>query len=73
MIDFFRALFGYIEILVNFAISFIQNLITLISYVPKSLIALGSAFTFLPPFFTVPLLAIIYVSVVIAVLNKLGG
>lgn len=73
MIEFFKALFGYIEIIVNFVISFFQNLINLISYVPKSLIALGQCFGLLPVFFTVPLLAIISISLLIAILNKWGG
>lgn len=73
MIEFFKSLATYIEVFVNFIISFVRNLITLISYVPKSLIALREAFTFLPPFFTVPLLAIISVSLLIAILNKWGG
>lgn len=73
MIEFFKSLATYIEVIVDFVISFFTNLITLISYIPKSLMALTSAFTFLPPFFTVPLLAIISVSVLIAILNKLGG
>lgn len=73
MIEFFKALFGYIEILVNFAISFIQNLITLISYVPRSLMALTGCLVQLPPFFTVPLFAIISISLLIAILNKWGG
>lgn len=73
MIEFFRSLATYIEVFVNFIISFFENLINLISYVPKSLIALSGCFTFLPPFFTVPLLAIISVSLLIAILNKWGG
>lgn len=72
MIDFFKGLFSYIEIAVNFISSMLENLLMLVINIPRAFTALSSAFAMLPPFIIIPIMGVIGVSVIVTVLNKWG-
>lgn len=72
MIEFFQSIANYIEIIVNYVISFFTNLIQLLLSIPKVFISLATVLNFLPPFIAVPMAAFIGFSVIVAVLNKWG-
>lgn len=72
MIEFFQSIFNYISVIVDFVVSFFTNLLNVMSYVPRSLVALGQCFGLLPAFITVPLFAVISISLIINILNLWG-
>lgn len=72
MIDFFKGLVNFISVTVDFFVAMITNLIHLLGDIPKVMTSMTAVFSLLPPFLTVPLLALISVSVLVTVLNKWG-
>lgn len=72
MIQFFQSIAGFIETVVNYVVSFFRNLILLITMVPKTLVAISAVLNLFPPFIIVPIMALIFLSLIIAILNKWG-
>ncbi len=72
MIEFFQGIAGFIETVVNFVITLFQNLIFVITSVPKALVAITSVLAYFPSFITVPILAIISISIILAIINHWG-
>ncbi|MCM1342669.1 MAG: hypothetical protein NC305_04015 [Lachnospiraceae bacterium] len=72
MIQFFQSVAGFIETVVSFVISFFRNLFLLITMVPKTLAAITAVLNLFPPFIIVPVTALVFLSLVIAILNKWG-
>lgn len=72
MIDFLESLVHYIQIFVDFLVAMITNLVQLIGYVPRAFATLTEVFAMLPPFLTVPIMAVVALSVIISLLNKWG-
>lgn len=72
MIQFFQSVAGFIETAVNYLVSFFRNLILLITMVPRTLAAVSSVLNLFPPFITVPVMAVLFTSLIVAILNKWG-
>lgn len=72
MIQFFQSIAGFIETVVDYVVSFFRNLILLITMIPKALVAVSAVLNLFPPFIVVPIVALIFLSLIIAILNKWG-
>lgn len=72
MIEFFQSIAGFIDTIVSYVVSFFRNLILLITMIPKSIVAVSAVLNYFPPFIVVPIVALMFLSLVIAVLNKWG-
>lgn len=72
MIEFFQSVAGFIETFVNYVISFFRNLILLITMIPRALTAINAVLVLFPPFIIVPLIAIMFLSLVVAIMSKWG-
>lgn len=72
MIEFFTKIAGFIETIVNYVVGFFRNLILLITMIPKTLVAISSVLNLFPPFIIVPIMALLLLSLIIAILNKWG-
>lgn len=72
MIEFFTGILGFLQTLVDFVIGFFKNLFFVISLVPQAVSSITSLLSYLPAFITVPILAIISISIVIAIINHWG-
>lgn len=72
MIEFFQSIAGFIETGVNYVISFFRSLILLITMLSESLVAVTAVLNLFPPFITVPIVVLIFLSLIIATLNKWG-
>lgn len=72
MIEFFQGIAGFIETIVNFVVTLFQNLIFVITAVPRALISITAVLGYFPAFITVPILAIISISIVMAIINHWG-
>lgn len=73
MIQFFQSIAGFIETIVSFVVSLFMNLIMLITMIPKTLAAITAVLGLFPPFITVPIIALLSLSLVITILSKFGG
>lgn len=69
MIEFFSGLAGFIETIVRFVVTMFQNLIFVITSVPKAFVAIVEVLSYFPAFLTVPVLAVLSLSVVFALIN----
>lgn len=72
MIEFFQSIAGFIETIVNYVVSFFHNLILLITMIPRAIVAVSAVLNYFPPFIVVPVMALMFLSLIIAILNKWG-
>lgn len=73
MIQFFQSIAGFIETIVNFVLSFFMNLILLLGMIPKTLAAITAVLGLFPPFITVPIIALLSLSLVISIISMFKG
>lgn len=72
MIEFFQSIANFIETIVDYVVSFFRNLILLITMIPKAIVAVSAVLQYFPPFIVVPIVALMFLSLIIAILNKWG-
>lgn len=72
MISFFEQIVSYLVTFVGFVVSFITNLITLLVQIPVVIATITNTLVYIPPFLSVPIYAVVSLSLIIAIVNKWG-
>lgn len=72
MFEFFDMITGFIETIVNFIVSTVQNIITVILMIVQGFSSVSMVISYVPPQLRVVCLALISYCVVVNLLNK-GG
>ena len=70
MFEFFNSIIDWIQVLVNYLVSFFKFLITFITMIPKGLGWLVLMFGYLPAFVSAFAVTFVVISIVLQIMNK---